>query len=189
MRARLSPLDLRFSLPSQWFPHLRGGSSWCPGTTGEDRHVLLNGRGGSSLTRAGRTIRSRHGAAALEFALVGALLFCFLIGILEVGRYMITLEAVRTVTAEAVRVATLRGSANLNDGGVPCQSLSGSLAGAVDTGPILAPGSLTIGLSGCTTQGGMTSVTVTVTYPFTSAIPLIATSTRSLQDQGVAMIF
>lgn len=145
---------------------------------------------GPALSRAGRVFRGRRGAAALEFAVVGALLLSFVIGILEVGRYMITREAVRMVLAEGIRVAMLRGSANLNAGATPCQSLSGSLKGSVDGGSLLVASDLTINLSGCATQSGMTSVTVTVTYPFTPAIPLLVTAgTRSLQEQGAATIF
>ena len=139
--------------------------------------------------RADHALRSRRGATALEFALVGSLLFTFMIGIIEVGRYMLTQEAVRMVTAEAVRVATLRGSAILNSGAPTCQNLSGSLGGAVKGGPMLQSADLSVILSGCATQGGMTSVTVTVTYPFSHAIPLVAARAAPLREQGVATIF
>ena len=113
----------------------------------------------------------------------------FIIGIIEVGRYMITQEAVRSVTADAVRLATLRGSANLNSGASPCRNLSGSLGDAVRGGPMLRSADLSVALSGCATAGGMTSVTVTVTYPFSHAVPLVAKSTMLLREQAMATIF
>lgn len=141
------------------------------------------------ILRGRHLLRSRRGATAIEFALVGSLLMTFLIGIIEVGRYMITREAVRNVTAEAVRLATLRGAANLNGGAAPCQSLSGSLGSAVRGGPMLRPADLSVILSGCATAGGMTSVVVTVTYPFSHAVPLVAARSMLLQEQGTATIF
>ncbi|WP_458094600.1 TadE/TadG family type IV pilus assembly protein [Roseomonas sp. WA12] len=141
------------------------------------------------IIRAGRILRTRRGATAVEFALVGGLLMVFMIGIIEVGRYMITREAVRSVTADAVRLATLRGSANMNSGAAPCQNLSGSLGSAVRGGPMLRLADLSVTLSDCATAGGMTSVTVTVTYPFNHLVPRITAGRMLLREQAMATIF
>ena len=120
---------------------------------------------------------------------MGGLLVIFLIGILEVGRYMVTLVGVRTVAADAIRLAVLRGSANLNRGAAACQNLSGSLKNVVNAGPMLDAADLSVALSGCMTQSGMTSVTVTVTYPFIPSIPMLTLAAQELREQGTAIIF
>jgi len=148
-------------------------------------------RGAVRRVRAGaaRALRDRRGATALEFALVGGAFVALMIGVLEVGRYMIVREAVRVAAMDAVRVAILRGSANLNAGAAACRDLSGSLAGAVSGGPMLRADQLLVGMSGCATAGGLTSVTVTVSYPFAHAIPLRPAGTITLREEGTATIF
>jgi Flp pilus assembly protein TadG len=162
--------------------------------SGSDNH-LVRGRPMAESYRVtrrrpaiNRVWRSKQGVATLEFALVGVVLMSFLIGIMEVGRYMLTLEAVRTVTADAVRLAMLRGSASLNAGAGACSNLSGSLTGANARTPLLRSADLSVILSGCATNAGMTTVRVTVTYPFTYAIPLVSSRSKQVQEIAQAVI-
>lgn len=53
-------------------------------------------------------IRSQRGAAAVEFALVAALLFILLFGILEFGRMFYMFNTVQEVTRRAAREAVVR---------------------------------------------------------------------------------
>jgi Flp pilus assembly protein TadG len=102
--------------------------------------------------------------AAAEFALVGGLLMLIVLGTVEVGRYLLFSEAVRTVAADAVRMATVRGSANLNAGVPACQGVSGTLAGAGSRVPLLRAQDLAVTLRDCATSGAVTTVMVEVRY-------------------------
>jgi Flp pilus assembly protein TadG len=121
-------------------------------------------------------LRDRRGIASLEFALVGGVLLSLLLGGIDLARYMFTQQCLRATAAEAVRLATLQGSRNLNAGSAACTSLSGSLAGASARVPFLRANLVTATLSGCATQAGVTTVTVTVRYPFSFAVPFLGTA-------------
>src|SRR3954451_10903255 len=99
-----------------------------------------------------------RGVTSVEFGLVGSLLMLLVLGSLELGRYLFTLELVRTATAEAVRLATLRGSQNLIAGSGPCTNLNGNLLGASVGTPYLRADLLTVTMSGCATVSGVTSL-------------------------------
>ncbi|MFC7478327.1 TadE/TadG family type IV pilus assembly protein [Dankookia sp. GCM10030260] len=129
----------------------------------------------------------RGGTTSLEFALVGSLLMSLLLGSIEIGRYMLTLESVRTATAEAVRLVILRGSQNMNAGIEPCANLSGNLAGAGAQAPFLRSASLIVTMNGCATQAGITTVAITVDYPFIFGIPLFGVASRPLTEAAQAV--
>ena len=77
--------------------------------------------------------RSRIGArgtTTAEFALIGSLLISLLFGVIEIGRYLYTIQSVRMATSDAVRLVTVRGSQNKNAGIADCSGMSGSLSGA-----------------------------------------------------------
>jgi Flp pilus assembly protein TadG len=133
-------------------------------------------------------VRCRRGAAASEFAIIGVLLFSLMIGIMEVGRYLMIVQALRTVTADAVRLAVLRASANLNAGNAACTNLSGNLSGANARVPVLKSEALSVTLSGCGTQAGITTVNVTATFPFTYSIPLLPTTSLQLRQTALAVV-
>jgi Flp pilus assembly protein TadG len=139
------------------------------------------------LSASARTALDQRGATSLEFALVGGLLLSLLLGSMEIGRYMVTLECVRTATAEAVRLATLRGSQNMIAGNAACTNLSGTLAGAGARVPFLQAASLTVTMTGCSTQAGMTTVTIAVAYPFTFTVPIFGASNRPVTETALAI--
>lgn len=146
----------------------------------------------SASARAGagsgrRSTLGERGATSLEFALVGGLLMSLLLGSIEMGRYMFTLECVRTATAEAVRLATLRGSQNMNAGSAACANLSGNLADAAARTPFLQAASLTVTMGGCATQAGITTVTITVQYPFTFTVALFGAGSRPINETAQAV--
>lgn len=143
------------------------------------------GSGKSGLAARFRTL-GRRGATSLEFALVGTILLGLLLGTMELGRYLITVQALRTASAEAVRMATLRGSQNLNSGTAACTSLSGNLAGVAARVPFLNASGLTATVSDCATQAGITSVTVTVQYPFTLQVTLFGAPSRVMTETAQA---
>lgn len=118
----------------------------------------------------------RRGTASLEFALVGPLLILLLTGGIEAGRYMVTLESLRMATAEAVRTVTLRGGRNIGEGLDGCNGLAGAQAGAAAGLPFLDPTKLAVTLSGCTTDGAVTRVTLALSYPHAASLPLFTTT-------------
>lgn len=132
-------------------------------------------------------LRCRRGAAASEFALVGTLLLSLLLGTMELGRYLFTLEALRSAAAEAARAVTIRGSANMNAGRAPCTGLSGALTGAGISASFLNPGSLTMTMSGCVTTGAVTTVQVAVSHPFAFAVKVPGLSMPALEENALAV--
>ena len=139
------------------------------------------------VRRAVAGLRDRRGTTSLEFALVGGLLLSLLLGGIDLARYMFTQESLRATAAEAVRLATLRGSQNLNAGTAACGNLAGSLAGASARVPFLQPSLLTATLSGCATQAGVTTVVVTVQYPFSFAVGLFGARSRPMTETAQAL--
>ncbi|MBP0445295.1 pilus assembly protein [Roseomonas sp. SSH11] len=125
--------------------------------------------------------------ATVEFALIGGLLLTFVIGIMEASRYLMTLEALRTVTADAARMVVLRGSANLNANRAACTNMAGALSGASARTGALDPASLSVVLSNCATNAGVTTVTVTVTYPFQHSVPMLPNPARELRETARAI--
>ncbi len=141
----------------------------------------------SAYARSLRAWRCRRGATSLEFAAIALLLLSLLLGSIEGGRYMFTLEALRTATAEAVRVVTLRGSANMIARVAPCTGLSGELTGVDVRAPFLNTGALSLTMSGCTTNAGVTTVSVTASHPFTFTVSLFGSRTPVMQETARAV--
>jgi Flp pilus assembly protein TadG len=129
----------------------------------------------------------RRGASALEFALVGGLALTLLLGSMEAARFLFTQQALRSLAGEAARAVGIKGSANMNALLAPCAGLSGPLTGLDLDGPFLTPATLTVTMSGCTTQGAVTLVTVTVSQPFGFTVSLFSPATLTLTEavQGV----
>lgn len=132
-------------------------------------------------------LRGRRGAAATEFALIGGMLMMLLIGTMELGRYMFTLEALRTAAAEAARAVMLRGSANMIAGRPPCTGLAGSLEKVTVSAPFLNPGALSVSMSDCATQGGVTTVRVTVEHPFAFTVPLFGDRRPAMRETALSV--
>ena len=134
-----------------------------------------------------RRARADRGTTSLEFGLIGALLMAMLLGCVEVGRYMFTMESLRTATAEAVRSATIRGGANLYAGSPPCSGLAGPLAFVASWAPFLDPARLTIVMSGCITEGAVTTLAISAEYQFDFAIPLLGSVNARMTETAQAM--
>lgn len=140
----------------------------------------IDGRAAASARQ--RPWLDRGGIASLEFALGGALLMSLVLGAIEIGRYVFTVEALRTAAAEAARLVTIRGSANMIAGNAPCTGLSGSLTGAGLNASYLATNNLSITMSSCATSGSVTTVTVTATYPFSFAVSALGHGRTSISE-------
>jgi len=124
----------------------------------------------ASASRA--TLASRRGASALEFALIGGLLFLMILVALEVGRFYMTVQGVRNFVADSSRY----GVVNMSAGQTLCRSQllaamgrGGVVGGLASTNP-----GICVTRSEATVGGGGTAVTVTVTTDVTIQILLTA---------------
>lgn len=134
-----------------------------------------------------RLAPGRRGATSLEFALTGALVMALTLGAADFCRYMITLSSLRMASAEAVRMVTLAGGGNINAGLSPCTGLSGALAGAAARVRFLDAAQVAASLSGCQTDAfGVTSVTVTLNYPFRFIVDAFGARDRALGESAQA---
>jgi len=57
-------------------------------------------------------LRNERGAAAVEFALIAAVLFVFVFGIIEFGRLFSELEVLTSAAREGARAAAVRGTSD-----------------------------------------------------------------------------
>ena len=141
-------------------------------------------RGCSSL----RLILGRRGATSLEFALVGSLLLTLILGASEAGRYMITLQSLRSAADEAVRLVVLRGGANINAGISPCAGLSGGLNGVAERVGFLEAASIVASLTACSTSSnGITTVSILIRYPFAIKINYFGRTNQILEEAALAL--
>lgn len=138
-----------------------------------------------------RLARDRRGASAMEMALIMPILFMLLIGTLEVGRYMFTLESLRSVTAEAARLSMVN-AAILNTGIVPggaditsCTASSTVNLAATRKTPFINSTSLTL----CIERTGTTDVTIRVLaqYPYTSFVPYLTAMNGTMTDRTLVI--
>ena len=135
-----------------------------------------------------RLASDRSGTATLEMALVLPILILFIIGTMEVGRYYFTLQALRTLTAEAARMAIIAPS---------MVSASGCTFGNADTFtadsvrvtaatkvPFLSSSGTDLGLCILRTADSTGRITIVVTarYPFTSFLPRTSFLTSNIFD-------
>lgn len=105
-----------------------------------------------------RRLVDERGSALVEFALVAPVLLLFLLGIIQIGLYLFTMDDVSQATRQGGRLlTTLRGDSN----GV--QEVESKIASSV--GSEVNPSALTYSFSSPAPWTHATSVTVTVTYP------------------------
>jgi Flp pilus assembly protein TadG len=110
----------------------------------------------------------QRGIASLEFAVVAGAFFTMLTGGMEIGRYLIIVDSLRTVAAEAARAKLI----SSNGGTAYNQSNVMEIAPALDSSKIsLSAGS-------CTNH----VISVTASYPFTSALPFWTSMNGTLSD-------
>lgn len=103
--------------------------------------------------------RARTGQALVEFAIIGLILTTMCFGVIEFGRAYYASVAVTNATRDAARVAMDPSKSNAEIVAVAEES-----AGSVEL--------TSVSINRSTTEGEYS--TVTATYDFTSALPLIA---------------
>jgi Flp pilus assembly protein TadG len=137
----------------------------------------------SSFVSASRAaLANRRGVSAVEFALVGGLLFIMILAAIELGRYYMTVQGLRNFIADSSRY----GMVNMTAGQTLCRGQlltamgrGGAVGGLASTTPGVCV-SRTEGAVG----GGGTAVTVTVTTDVTiqMAINVFGFGTQRFQD-------
>jgi Flp pilus assembly protein TadG len=118
----------------------------------------------------------RRGTAALEFGLVCAAFALLLLAVMDLGRFYLTLHSLHTVLGSATRAALV--DPTLSGCTTPVQRVASSA-------PFLQSSALSL----CVTQGvsgGMTTVTVTASYPFNAVLPAWAGAAITLSDSTTA---
>ena len=113
-----------------------------------------------------------RGTTALEFALIFPLLMTLFLGISDISRYYVTLEAVRSAAAEAARAAIV------NTGLNACGSTA---IDAARPSGILNRDLLTLCVSR-TVNGGETVVNINASYPFSFLTPMFGATTRTISE-------
>ena len=138
------------------------------------------------IRRANRTKgrrRNERGAAAVEFALIAALLFTIVFGIYEFGLYFSQYEVFVSAAREGARTAAVRGT-------------DAQITSAIDNSadPYTRNGSISVSVDGASSSDPACDGTadtigkqVTVSWPqkFTISVPLVPEINKTVTISGV----
>lgn len=137
--------------------------------------------------RLRQLVRDRSGASALEMALVLPVFLTMMIGVLEIGRYIFTMEALRSITAEAARLSMIDPTKKstgvvLSGGTISSCTVSSTLKVAAATKtPFIDTSSLTLCISNIVVDSKVTII-VSTQYPFTTLLPILSVMNTTLTD-------
>ena len=143
----------------------------------------------SSRASSRRSLRrDRRGVTAVEFAFVGGAFIMLMLGVIECGRYYITVQSVRLLTGEVARKAiTQMNSGIVNGGG--CGTLDGPtlVASVIGLTPLLTQANVTssVSMSPSTcaaSAGGVVSVSVSLSYPFNFIVGFLPSGNLTISD-------
>jgi hypothetical protein len=119
-------------------------------------------------------LRDRRGASALEFALVGGTLMVMILAATDLGRYYLTMHALRTAAADAARAAIVS----------PLEPDCGSTAVQTRARQGILGSGFALSVQ-CAPDGpGMTRVTVTATRPFGFVMRAFGLGQMTLREQA-----
>lgn len=147
----------------------------------------------SGFSRAAlvRLLADRRGTTAIEFAVVGGIFFTLLLGAVDVGRYQITQQSLRSIAAEAARFALIAADQAMaaSPAGISgvCAAVpsSAALKAGVTTPtnltPFLVPANLTLVGNCVVGAGGARTITITASYPFQFVMPVLPQGLPSRQ--------
>lgn len=129
----------------------------------------------SSSASSSRRRLGTRGTSTVEFSLVIVMLMLAFTAIVEVGRWEATRVALRTATAEALRIAML--DPDLAGCAAPWTRVSARV-------PVLEAGRITL----CVTRGtnsGLQQVSVTASYAYAFGAPVLGAASRTMTDSGL----
>ena len=124
----------------------------------------------------------RRGAAAIEFAIIGPLLFTFLLGIVEMGRMFYVRESLEYATEQAARYYMVNPSANFSDVKL---ALRNAMAGGMGSDIVITdpPASTAT----CNGNVAVTCTTITATYTFVSVASFLKLGSPVLKATAQAV--
>jgi Flp pilus assembly protein TadG len=130
------------------------------------------------MSRASSRRRRRAGSASLEFAFVVVPFLVLLVAAMDLARYFVTQQLLRTVTVAAARECMVL----VTGGATDCNTIQAQVESIA---PILNPGLLNISASSplTDTKKKATTVTITSTYPFTFVLPFWAAESGVLSAE------
>lgn len=112
----------------------------------------------------------QRGLASLEFAVVASVFFMLMLGSVEVGRYLTTVQSLRNLTGEAARAALVA-----YNGGTPWSAAT--VKGLV---PFLDSSKVSLTVTPAPPACSSHLITATASYPFTSIVPYFSSVNGSL---------
>jgi len=119
----------------------------------------------------------RRGATAVEFAIVGGIFITLLIGAVDLARFQIVRQSLRSVVEDAARSALITSSSTAVSGG-GCTALpsGAALRTAITTPtnpyPMLTIASLTLTPTCAVNASSARTITVAASYPFSFVTPI-----------------
>jgi len=136
-----------------------------------------------------RLFADRRGTTAIEFGFVGLIFFTLLLGAVDIGRYQFTVQSLRDISAEAARAALIDAdnvAGQIANGTAATTETDAALKTAVTSPanltPFLTPSKLTLVTARATAANGVTTITVTATYPFQFVAPVLSGAPLTLSD-------
>ncbi len=143
------------------------------------RSVLALRRGGRALNSRlarHRLLRDRSGATALEFALLGSALMLLSLGILEYGRLSWTREALQAVAINGARCMGVQAASCASAGVYSASTTMAFLTQQASVWDITLTNNSYV-LNRSASCGGISGFSqVTISYTFTTLVPLLLTS-------------
>jgi Flp pilus assembly protein TadG len=124
--------------------------------------------------------KDARGAAILEFAILGPVLFAFLLGIVEAGRMLYVRQSLEYATEEAARYYMLNPTAASD---TVTTYLQGKMAGGMGSGISVAYAHVT----SCNSNAAVTCTTITATYAFTFVARFLGLTSQTLQARAQAV--
>ena len=123
----------------------------------------------------------RRGAAAIEFAIVGPLLFTLLLGIVEMGRMFYVRESLEYAIEQAARYYMVNPSATQD---AVTTVLRNAMAGGMGSG---IPAPQYTDVSSCNGNSAVTCTTITATYTFVSVASFLKLGNPVLRASAQAV--
>ncbi len=147
-----------------------------------------------SRRRGPITRRSAAAQALVEFALVSPLFLFLIFGVIDFGRYVYYVQILNNAAREGARYAIVHGSNSLDPTGPTSSDPSGTAVktvvrqyavGVIGDSSVLA---VTPTWNPSTLNGRGTEVTVRVSYPFHSVIPVVPIPPVTINGESTLVI-
>jgi len=127
--------------------------------------------------------RNRRGAVSIEFGLLISVFLMLAFGIIELGRYAMTQQALNESVHAGERYAVVHGSKSSSPATVA------SLTTLVQNGSsVLTPASVGVTVTFTPNNSPGSTVKIVATYPWSSVVPLLKLSSATITATSVSTI-